>query len=216
MTSKILFVTVGEKLDPIYEGFKRIKDVNEVVYLVSNKTRENAEKLSKEFSNLYISNIVEIDPKNLDKSINKIIKTQETLRNYIIYNLSGGTKVMILACYIIACFKNQKAFYVFKKDDGNMEFTEVPILKFDLHNIVNKDKRAYKILNLLKNSPLQVTELAEKMKLEKSTVSGHIDKLENQLGFIEREPIDKRSSKLKLTKTGEITLNIIGGIDGRV
>jgi CRISPR locus-related DNA-binding protein len=210
MTARTLFITVGERMEPIYEGFKRIKDIEEVYYIVSDKTKEYAQRLVKEFSNLYKSYIVEVDPRNLDKSIDKIIETQKKLKEDIVYNLSGGTKVMILACYIIACFKSQKAFYIFKKNDGGMEYVEVPILKFDLKNIVNKENRAYRILNLLKDTSLQVTELAEKMKLKKSTISGHIDKLENELGFVEREPINRKSSKLRLTKTGEITLSIIG------
>ncbi len=181
--------------------------------MVSDKTREYAENLAKKFSDIYKSNIVEIDPMNLDKTINKLIDIQKNLRVDIVYNLSGATKVMILACYIIACFKGHSAFYIFKRNDGKMDYVAVPILRFDLKNIINKDKREYKILKELKNKQLKITELAEKMKLKKSTVSGHIKKLEKV--FIEREPIDKRSSKLKLTKTGEITLSIVESESGR-
>ena len=214
MQQRILFVTVGESMEPIYEGFKRVKDIDIVYYLVSGKTRQFAEKLTKELSNIYKSNITEIDPMNLDVAINKLIEVQKNLRGNIIYNLSGATKVMVLACYIVACFKSHAAFYIFKKDNGNMEYVEVPILRFDLRNIIDKDKRKCEILRLLSNKPLPITELAMIMKLKKSTVSGHIDKLEENV-FIEREPIDKRSSKLKLTKTGEITLSILDSESGR-
>ena len=214
MAEKILFVTVGESMPPIYEGFKRVKDISAVYYLVSDKTREYAENSVKKFSDIYKSNIIEIDPMNLDMAINKLIDVQKTLRAEFVYNLSGATKVMILACYIVACFKGHSAFYIFKRNDGNMEYVDVPILRFDLKNIINKDKREYEILKELKNKPLTITDLANIMKLKKSTISGHIDNLEK---FIEREPIDndKRSSKLKLTKTGEITLSIVESESGR-
>ena len=213
--SKILITTVGEQEKPLYEGMKVSSRIDKVYLLASDFTANIAEKIKQNVSNLYQTEIIKINEKELDNIINSLIKLHRKEKNSeFVYNLTGGTKIMSLACHVVASFLGEKMIYIFKKEGNGMEIIEVPVLKYNLNKIIAKGDKRHSILKLLKEKPRTITELAKILKLEKATVSaGHIKKLKEQ-NLVEIKELSRNKQSIILSKTGSIFLSLLEVGDG--
>jgi hypothetical protein len=207
---KILITTIGEQEKPLYEGVKLVPQINKIYLLASSLTEKNAKRVKENISKLYSTEIVIVNEKELDLILNKIIEIHKMEKNAeFFYNLTGGTKVMCLACQVVASFLGEKMFYLFKKEDNSTEVIEIPVLKYSLNKIVAKGDKRHEILKLLREKTRTLTELSKILKLKKPTLSaGHIKKLK-ELGFVTNEEKLGNKQILKLTKTGEMFFSLL-------
>ncbi len=204
---RILVVTTGEQERPIFEGFRVINNIDIIYFLASEFTQMIAENISKEIRKIYDAKILIVNEKELEDIIEKIILIhKENPGSEIIYNLTGGTKMMSLSCYIIASLLGERVFYIFKKDDDSMELIELPTLRFNIEFLNKLSGKKIRLLELIREKPRTLTELSKILKLSKPTISiGYVEKLEQQ-NLIKKETISRRSQKIGITKTGEIIL----------
>lgn len=205
MQKNVLVVTVGEQEKPLYEGFKRIRSIDKVYLLASRFSEKYAEDIKQGISKIYESEIVMINEKNLQETINMVIELhkKEKKCNFV-YNITGGTKIMSVACHVVASFLGEEIFYIFK-DKESMEFISVPVLKYNLIDLIDKKDKKYQILRILSENKLILTALSDKLKLKKPTVLGHLDKL-LKYNLIATESNTKNYS---ITDTGKIFLNLL-------
>ncbi|MBI2647671.1 hypothetical protein HYW99_04285, partial [Candidatus Woesearchaeota archaeon] len=137
---KILITTVGEQEKPLYEGMKVISKIDKVYLLASDFTDNIAEKIKQNISNLYQADVIKINEKELDSIIDSLIELHRKEKNSeFVYNLTGGTKIMSLACHVVASFLGERMLYIFKRGDNSMEIIEVPVLKYNINKIIARD-----------------------------------------------------------------------------
>lgn len=212
--NKILIIPVGEQITPLMYGIKYLGDVEDVLLLHSQETLKIAKKLEKKlketklFKNIYK---IKVDPRdisdvldNLSKFFKNYVKDKnnKTERIKIVVNLSGGTKIMSIACYIFSIFFEGECFYIFKKND-DMEFVEVPTIRVKLFEEIMPESKKYQILKLLKDSPKTLREIAGSVKIKDSTAYYHVLVLQ-KYGWIRFE-----NKKYFITNLGRLILSII-------
>ena len=192
----IMFVPVGEQMKPIYEGFRHVRNVNKVYLLASNKTENYARDIKNRIKYIYDTDIVLVDPEKLDDIMEKLIDIIAENRNEsIISNVTGGTKVMSHACYILCSYLGGDAFYIFKRDDGSMEYVEMPMLKIRLNSVIEERSTRERILEkLMERDYNSLSLLARDLRIKDSTLSALLDKLEDQ-GLVHTE---RRGRNLKI------------------
>jgi len=203
---QILIVTLGEKEAPIFEGFRRVKDIEKVVFLTSKKLEPIAKSIGEKISSIYPNcEICFVDEKNLSDIIKKIIELHKKYKKWTFtYNLTGGTKIMSIACHVVASFLGEKAFYIAKIDEGKMVKVDIPILKLKPQLVLGKNDRKYQILKLLNSSELTLTQLSNKLKLKMPTIKGHLNKLLS-FGLISCG----KNKKYFISQVGKIFLGLI-------
>ena len=204
----IMFVPVGEQIKPIYEGFKHVRNIDKVYLLASNKTENYACNIKKRIGYIYDTKIILVDPEKLDDIMEKLIDVVSENRDFaIVSNVTGGTKVMSHACYILCSYLGGEAFYIFKRDDGSMEHVEMPILKIKLNSIIEESSTREKILKKLSEKDYNfLSLLAKDLRIKDSTLSALLDKLEEQ-GLVHTERRG-RNLKIRISKTGKILLKL--------
>jgi len=94
-------VAMASSLDSIGHLARSTEDIEKVFFVASKETEQRAQQLQSELSRLYPSEIVMIDPRDLNRTITKLIDVQRGIKHEIAYNISGGTKIMALACHIL-------------------------------------------------------------------------------------------------------------------
>jgi len=204
----IMFIPVGEQVKPIYEGFKYVRGVDKVYLLASDKTEKYAQNIKNRIEYIYKTEIVQIHPEKLDDIMEKLIDIiAENKDEKIISNITGGTKVMSHACYILCSYLGGDAFYIFKRDDGSMEYVEMPMLKIKLNSIIEERSTRKRILEkLIERDYDSLTSLAKELRIRESTLSDLLDSLEGQgLVILERRG---RTLKIKISKTGRIIFRL--------
>jgi len=204
----IMFIPVGEQVKPIYEGFKYVRGVDKVYLLASDKTEKYAQNIKNRIEYIYKTEIVQIHPEKLDDIMEKLIDIiAENKDEKIISNITGGTKVMSHACYILCSYLGGDAFYIFKRDDGSMEYVEMPMLKIKLNSIIEERSTKKRILEkLMKKDYDSLTSLAKELRIRESTLSALLDSLKEQ-GLIHKER-NGRTSRIRISKTGKILLKL--------
>jgi len=204
----IMFVPVGEQIKPIYEGFKYVKNIEKVYLIASNKTERYAHDIKKRIEYIYDTEIVLVDPEKLDDIMEKLIDVvSENKDREIISNITGGTKVMSHACYILCSYLGGDAFYIFKRDDGSMEYVDMLMLKIKLNSVIEDRSTRERILEKLMESEYDsMTSLARELRIKDSTLSVILDQLKEQgLVILERSG---RNLRIKISKTGKILLRL--------
>jgi len=204
----IMLIPVGEQIKPIYEGFKYVKNINRIYLIASNKTEEFANDINKKIKYIYNTEIVLVDPEKLDDIMEKLIDiVSENRDERIISNITGGTKVMSHACYILCSYLGGDAFYIFKRDDGSMEYVEMPMLKIRLNSVIEKKSTRERILEkLMKKEYDSMTSLAKELRIKDSTLSVILDQLKEQgLVILERSG---RNLRIRISKTGKIIFKL--------
>lgn len=76
------------------------------------------------------------------------------------------------------------------------------------HNMTMQQWTIMSILLFEPGKAMQIGQLASLLQVHSTTVTNAIDKLE-PLGWMEREPVDKRTILAKLTKAGEKQLRVV-------
>ncbi len=210
---KIMLVPVGEELAPIYEGFKHVKEVSKVFLIASNKTRENALKIKQDLDKIHDFELIIVLADTLDEIITSILEKISNFNNLeLVSNLTGGTKIMSIACYILTMLLEGTAFYIFN-NNNKMVYVEIPLLKIELKDMLKEKGTKFKVLSLIaENKEISLKELSEKLGLKSSSIHNHLFSLKKK-NLINIEKNSKlfftRKMRLSLTKTGKIVYTLM-------
>ncbi|OYT33603.1 MAG: hypothetical protein B6U87_03205 [Candidatus Aenigmarchaeota archaeon ex4484_52] len=219
---KIMIIPVGEQIKPIYEGFRYVEQIDKLFLICTNKTSEFAEEIKEQMSNMYRDiNIIQTPAQDFNQiclDLVKNISKEEPNKNHnmtlnfqVIANITGGTKPMSFASYIFASLYDGYSFYIFKKDDNQMQYVEMPKLSLNLE-IISYKKTRYKILGLIKEKQYNFTQLAKQLNIKSSTLNSHINKLKKDR-LVEIE-LKGREKIIKASKTGIMLYYLIGVKNG--
>ena len=174
----ILIATVGEEMQPILEGFRHVKEIDEIYLLCSEKTRTYAEEIAGKVKVIYGRvKIIESSANDISKILEDLIEGVELSPNTnVIGNVTGGTKVMVFALYLFVSACRGSAFYIFKKENKEMEYVELPVLDVLPAGIIKGTKE--KIVNLLfGNVSLTQREISQRLNFKDSTTKLHLEKM---------------------------------------
>ncbi len=211
-------IPVGEQEKPLNYGFRYVTEVDKVILVCSKETEDIALKIKRRFEETYNIEIMIIDPSSFE-DITKTVYPKVKDADLLIINLTGGTKVMVLAMYFLAQIKESKCFYLFKTKNGSMEKHIVPVISLPEEvgkirkKIIGEDTRKNKIkkkaqiIELIRECPMKLTSIAKELKITKATLEGHLKYLIS-LHMILKEKKGKEVY-LKLTPTGEVLYHII-------
>jgi len=177
----ILIATVGEEIKPVLEGFRYVKEIDEIYLLCSEKTKNFAEEISKKVKEIYGNvKIIESSANNISKILEDLINNVEiSPGTKVIGNITGGTKIMILALYLFVSVCKGTVFYIFKKTDKEMEYVELPVVNVLSTNIIKGTKK--KIISILFNDiPLTQREISKCLNFKDSTTKLHLEKMKEE------------------------------------
>lgn len=206
---------VGEQKKPLMEGMRYIKEINRIYLIATKDTYQVAidiqEKLQEIYEEIYI---IKTSPFNLDVIVQSLIDEviSKNHGKHIISNITGGTKIMSLACYILTSLYEGDVFYIFKGENNEMQYVEAPALKVDLRKVVSYGNKRYYILKKLENKDYNVIMLANDLNIKSSTLNGHISKLVKH--DLVRTRRDGREVKISITNTGKLFYKLVS-LDGK-
>lgn len=202
-------VPIGKTFDPTIKGFKYISDPKRIILVYSKESTNIKNKVYNKIKSMYDKETIttlKIDPKNVYDIAKKVIDCLNK-EDKIVINISGGTKIMSIALYIVASLFNGRLFYLFLNEDKKMEFVEVPVLRIKIPDIVKVGNTRYKILNLLlEKDEIRLTELANKVGIRTPPLLFHLRKLSSH-----RLVKVKKTTNvmISITELGKIILHIM-------
>lgn len=210
-SEKVMIVPVGEQIEPLLYGLRFFKEIDTLILLHSRKTKKIANKIKKRVEKTYlVSRVVmaECVPNSLVSviaSLNKTLNNLDKVENQeVVINLTGGTKIMSIACYIFSILVGAKCFYIFKKDDGKMEFQDVPVLENKSLQKIKESKIRISILKSFDNdNKLSVTELSKMIRKHPSTILYYLDEL------VKSGILIKEKRKYRITELGLLIKRIV-------
>ncbi|MDI6738664.1 MAG: DUF6293 family protein, partial [Nanoarchaeota archaeon] len=218
MPEYVYIVPVGEQSEPVIEGFRHVKDIGRAYLLCTNKTRLNADKIKEKIAPLFPRcEVVETSADNLDKVISDVLAIMSENRDMmkkanthrvLIANITGGTKMMSIGCYLAGLFFAERVLYIFKEATGSMRALDVPLVKVELNELTKKKDIKLRILNHLLEKETNLEILAQRFKLTKPTVWAHLKALEDK-HLIEKK-VTGRNVNYTITTTGRLLLNVEG------
>ncbi len=204
-------VPVGEQIKPLMFGFRYVSDVDKVFLLCSQDTEEIADAIYEKIKEVYDCEKIIINPSSFDIIIDVVFPKIKDYDRYII-NLTGGTKIMVLASYFFAQLKESYCFYIFKTQDEKMIKFDVPVVSLPekiniLYEKIMEKSKKKKILELISDYPKPISELAKLLKIKKPTLIGHLKTLErwNITTRVKKGNI----TKVVITPTGKVIFSIL-------
>lgn len=159
---KILVNLIGGQPAPNFIAAKEICP-DKILYICSKDSHNVMERLSKTLSIETVDPHITVNAYDFDEIYNKFLRFIETNSGEIILNLTGGTKIMSLACYEAARMHKIKSIYVDSENHKlyNLGYDEIefrPLSKkvsisdhFNMHGFINiKQSRDLNFENELK------------------------------------------------------------------
>ena len=145
-------------------------------------------------------------PFDLIKTANEIRKDLKAYaKKDIIFNITGGTKVMASGALLACILEGKPAVYCNEKT-GKEE--PLPLMQIKYEDFLSEQQR--KILKIIKELGEKCTAVAvaKKAALKKATVSHHIKELEDRgLITIETSKEDSRKKFLKISESVELLVS---------
>ncbi len=205
---RIMICSVGEQESPVLEGFRYHSRIDRVYLLCSQETFGMAEDIRNAIEKLYREvEVIVSDASRLDVILTDLRKSVKyRVGDDVISNITGGTKIMVLALYIYTMIVGGKAFYIFRRKDGTMEYVEVPSPKLDTSPFFGLRGQRYRIARLLRERILTQHEISRELNLTDTTVKTHLEKMRTW-GMIDYR-YDGKRKVVYLTDIGRAMLEI--------
>ncbi len=206
---KVMIIPVGEQIKPLLYGFRYFTEIDDVILVYSEESKIFAKELEKRLKAMSIvKRIVMVECKaeslpSLLKEISSKIKELYTSKNIeLISNITGGTKIMSLSCYILSSLFNGKSFYIFKEDDS-MKFVEVPTINSKIIEFLKESEIRVRILQSIGEDGIKLKDLSKIVGRSKATLIYYLNKF-HELGLI-----DKKYDKYVLTELGKFVIALV-------
>jgi len=216
MAGHIYLVPVGQQISPLLEGFRYVKNIAKVCLLCTAQTKGVAKELCQKIEPIFRQcDIVETSADDLDKIVSDVLDLvkenkgafgKDNLHKMFIINLTGGTKMMSLGCYIAGLFFAEKVLYIFKTDSGKMRLVDVPMVKVELADFTKRKGVKMELLRKILAKPSSLDGLTKECKLSKPTVWAHLKGLEEK-HLVEKIENGKAINYV-ITTTGKLLLNV--------
>ncbi len=211
----VIFGTVGSNPKVLIPTLRVREDIEKVVYyFAKDDEREKvSEKTAKVLQEYCERRMIKYEAKALDSSVDllKIAKKIRTdLSQYksrdsdIVFNVTGGTKVMASAALLACILEGIHAVYV---NEDTKDEVELPLILYEYKsNLSNAQRKILEAVHRLGNN-CNLTEISNDTKLKKSTLSYHIAGLK-RMGLISiEESADLREKRIKILPAVEIMLD---------
>ncbi|MCG2717697.1 MAG: CRISPR-associated CARF protein Csa3 [Nanoarchaeota archaeon] len=204
-----IFATLGWEPKSVIPSLKIRDNVEKlIVYHSPDKKGESAyEKLWEYCSNIKLP-LKSVKLENQFDLIKTAKEIRKDLRKYagkeIIFNITGGTKVMSSAALLACILEAVPAVYCNEKT-GKEE--TLPLLQIRYEDFLTKPQK--NILTVIKQlgGECNAVDIAKKTGLRKATVSHHIKQLEEAgLVVVETSKKDTRKKSVKLLESVELLL----------
>ncbi len=181
----IHYITLGSHTEHVYTPIVKF-GCEKVVFIYSmdndpflNKEEikkikenlENAKKICKELN--LPCEFIKLNGSEFYKNIMILKEKIQNEKNKVIVNITGGRKILSLATYVAAasCPNVEKILYYY-----NNEIILIP-------KEYNLTKFEQKILDIIKEKPKKITEIAKELNVKKPLISRYVSQLEKK-GFI--------------------------------
>jgi len=164
------------------------------VVKAKNAVIEICRSLSVDCQAIELKNYIDMVP--MIKRMRSEIKKYD--RREIVFNITGGTKAMAGAGIIASILEGVKLVF---NDWENERIVEYPILKMRYEDTLTKKEKEI-LKYILKKGECRFADIIEDIGISKSTVSHHLDRLEEK-GFIEKIPT-KDSKREKIIRAKEV------------
>jgi len=198
-----LISTVGETEAPILEGIRFCGDIRRIILLSSKDTSQIAEKIAEKIQ-IYEVRHVLVDAFDFSDVVNKIVEVSREQEGSLVFDITGGTKIMSSAAVFSASFLNAKVLYIQYKND-KMSPLWVPVVRISL-----KDYLRPMLISLLKilseKDGISYKQIAKTIDLSVVAVSSNMEQLRAK-GLVEVEK-GARTYKSSLTPLGRLVLSI--------
>ena len=201
----IIFSTLGFNPDALTPLISYFPEVKKVIFYYSSEKKKQAVDAKKEVVRVCRAVGIDcqaIELKNYVDMVPMIKRMRSDIRKYdrkeIIFNITGGTKAMAGAGIIASILEGVKLVF---NDWENERIVEYPILKMRYEDTLTKKEKEI-LKYILKKGECRFSDIIEDIGISKSTVSHHLDRLEEK-GFIERIPA-KDSKREKIIRAKEV------------
>jgi CRISPR locus-related DNA-binding protein len=209
----VLFATLGFTSQAVTPTLAWAKDLRKVVVFHSKhkKSVEAMEELRKQCKAIN----VEFEPHRVDDeySLVPLVKEMERVarehnKENIIFNITGGTKMLSSAALLLCVLHSIDAVYT---RETNGQILEVPLLKMIYEDLLNKkEKNILRIVADNCNNESRTCELSEiygilKGRMNPSVIAYHLNKLEG-MGLIERKEGKNKKSRDVVLKESALLL----------
>lgn len=202
----VLFATLGFTPQAVIPALKHIGDLERVVVFHSHdkrsrdakeEVRKSCESIGVDFSSYEMKDVYSITDSVSEMS--SVIK--EYNARDVIFNITGGTKMMASAALLLCVMKGIKAIYV-RETDGKV--LDAPLLRMSYSDVLtNREKETLReIASIYERNAdkeknrldLSVVYKTLEKKNAKSVIAGRLSKLE-RLSLIETYPDEKNGRK---------------------
>jgi len=187
----------------IKEGDKIVLFTAEIVEKVEKAYEWIRKLLQTSYGDAVDIEIIQLNIKDLEGSIKKVLRKIEEIENFrIIVNLSGGMRALIIIVLLACIIKSPRNLKIEVETEDFSRIVEVPYALLNLIKLqLGEDK--LEVLKSIKEGVGDVKSIAKRLNRDESTIRRHISTLEN-IGLIE---VKKRKPLLvKATKLAELVL----------
>jgi len=200
---RVLLIPVGEEITPLLHGFRYVTEIDDVILIYSRETKKFAKQIEDRLLKMQLVRRVfkvECKAENLSNILKEITSKLKELydisRIEIISNITGGTKIMALSCYMLSSIFNGSSFYIFKDGDV-MKYIKVPTISSKLIEFLKESEIRIKILSYINENGIKLDDLSKLLGRSKSTIIYYLDK------FTEFGLVEKLENKYKITDLGK-------------
>jgi len=214
----VLFGTLGFTPEKFLGAIKTIPNVTRVVFYTAHtpraKDRAQSERAIQEVERALAAlgipsqHVKLADPFDFGGCLTQLlVDLRPAGAEGMVFNLTGGTKPMAIAATVACMVLGVPAYYVPEEQEG-AQAIELPIFRIRYSNVLTA--KEYRILEVIREfQPRSLKELADRLEIEPSTLSGHLRNLE-KLGAIRLIPIEGKGllRRPDLTEAGTLLLAV--------
>lgn len=204
-----LIATLGFDEKFCYRAILRhgIKEGDEIVLItaeVIDKVKKAFDWIKKlietSFSDKVTIKLIQLDVKNLEKSIKTVSELIDSSQGKVIVNISGGMRALVTIVLIACIMRSKKDMVVEIETEDFSSLLQIPSETFQLIKEPISEIHL-EILKLVKNGIKKADSISKELKRDPSTVRRHLAELEKK-GLIKAEK--KKPLIISLTNLAEL------------
>ncbi|HLB67692.1 MAG TPA: DUF6293 family protein [Thermoplasmata archaeon] len=217
----VLFGTLGFTPGKFLGAIKTLPGITRVVFYTAHtgraEDRARSERAVAEVKrtltslNIPFRHVPLEDPFDFGAFLTRFLEDiKKTGSEEMVFNLTGGTKPMAVAATVACMVLGVTAYYVPEEQEG-AQAIELPIFRIRYSNVLTTKERRV-LEEVRQNQPESLTDLADELGIEPSTLSGHLRNLE-KLAAVRLISIEGKGQlrRPELTQAGDLLLAVEHG-----